>query len=393
MKKWRLTALSFICTAAMAFPVQAGTWIPEGDTWKYQQEDGTLAVNRWIQDTDGRWYYLDQNGVMVRNYITPDGYVTGRDGAYITGMWQDGDSPVTPWDYQQLLGRGMDVDWSKTKEGRKWYQAKAVEDFKAAGVDHVRIRVKDDLTPDILSSLDRQIEDCLSRGMIPILAYQADEFKNNPCQETIDKVTGWWRTAAEHFQTKSHMLAFDLMIESSDELNKQPEMLNQMIEQTVTAIRQSNPDRILIMSPRLRSDPMYLSELNIPTMANGYMMAEWHFYASGPSKTNERKKWTTGTDSERNLIQEKIGYALRWQEETGIPTWVGAWMPGNYNDENNYTLSEQMEFASFMCSSLEAAGIPFAVNSDTKFYDRENGVWLEAMAPLRQLIWADQPLT
>ena len=35
--------------------------------------------------------------------------------------------------------------------------------------------------------------------------------------------------------------------------------------------------------------------------------------------------------------EEKIGYALRWQEETGIPTWVGAWMPGNYNDENNYT--------------------------------------------------------
>ena len=48
-----------------------------------------------------------------------------------------------------------------------------------------------------------------------------------------------------------------------------------------------------------------------------------------------------------------------------------------------------MEFAAFMCDSLEAAGIPFAVNSDTKFYDREKGVWMEEMAPLRQLIWAD----
>ena len=48
-----------------------------------------------------------------------------------------------------------------------------------------------------------------------------------------------------------------------------------------------------------------------------------------------------------------------------------------------------MEFAAFMCDSLEAADIPFAVNSDTKFYDRENGVWMEEMAPLRQLIWAD----
>ena len=31
-------------------------------------------------------------------------------------------------------------------------------------------------------------------------------------------------------------------------------------------------------------------------------MAEWHFYASGPDKTNEKKLWTTGTDAEKKLI-------------------------------------------------------------------------------------------
>ena len=391
MKNWKVAALSLVCALNVAWPAQAGTWQMAGDTWKYKQDDGTMAANSWIRDADGRWYYMDQNGNMVRNSITPDGYVTGSDGAYIPGMWQDGDTAVAPWDYQQLLGRGMDVDWTKTKQGREAYRSQTVDDFRAAGVDHVRIRVRDELTPDILAALDRQIEDCLSRGMIPVLAYQADAFKNNPCQETINQVVRWWKTAAEHYRMKSHMLSFDLMIESSDALNKQPEVLNQMIEQVVTAIRQSNPDRILMMSPRLRSDPSCLSELRVPTLANGYMMAEWHFYASGSSKTNARKLWTTGTEQERNLILEKIAYALQWQSATGIPTWVGAWMPGNYNDENNFTLSEQMEFASFMCQSLQAAGIPFAVNSDTKFYDRETGVWLNEMAPIRQLIWGQTP--
>ena len=387
MKNWKLAAISFICAINMVIPAQAGTWKQEGETWKYQQDDGTMAENCWIRDDDGSWYYLDQNGTMVRNCVTPDGYVNDRNGAYIPGMWQDGDSSVAPWDYQQLLGRGMDVDWTKTPQGRKAYQTKTVDDFKAAGVDHVRIRVRDELTPEILAGLDRQIEDCLSKGLIPVLAYQADAFKNNPCQETINQVVNWWKTAAEHYKIKSHMLSFDLMIECSDKLNKQPEVLNQMIEQVVTAIRQSNPDRILMMSPRLRSDPTYLSELRIPTMTNGYLMAEWHFYASGPSKTNDRKLWTTGTEHERQLILEKIECALQWQRETGIPTWVGAWMPGNYNDENDYSLKEQMEFAAFMCNSLEAAGIPFAVNSDTKFYDRDTGIWLNDMAPLRQTIW------
>lgn len=274
MKNWKVAALTLVCALNVAWPVQAGTWQPAGDTWKYQQDDGTMAANSWIRDDDGRWYYMDQNGNMVRNCVTPDGYVTGSDGAYIPGMWQDGDMAVAPWNYQQLLGRGMDVDCSKTKQGREAYQSKTVDDFRAAGVDHVRIRVRDEFTPEILAGLDRQINDCLSRGMIPILAYQADAFKNNPCQGTIDQVVNWWKTAAEHYRTKSHMLSFDLMIESSDELNKQPEVLNQMIEQVVTAIRQSNPDRILMMSPRLRSDPSYLSELKVPTLANGYMMAE-----------------------------------------------------------------------------------------------------------------------
>lgn len=116
-------------------------------------------------------------------------------------------------------------------------------------------------------------------------------------------------------------------------------------------------------------------------------MAEWHFYAAGPSKTNERKLWTTGTKQERALIQEKIDLALTWQEQTGIPTWVGAWMPGNYNDGNDYTVEEQVVFARFVTQQLTEAAIPFAVNSDTKFYDRETNEWIAEMSPVFDCIY------
>jgi hypothetical protein len=123
-------------------------------------------------------------------------------------------------------------------------------------------------------------------------------------------------------------------------------------------------------------------------MANGYMMAEWHFYASGPSKENERKLWTTGTEKEKNLIRNKIQLALEWQKKTGIPTWVGAWMAGNYNDGDDYSVKEQVIFAHFMVSELKKAGIPFAVNADTHFYDRENKTWIKKMLPLRYCIFS-----
>ena len=299
----------------------------------------------------------------------------------------DGIAPISPQEFQKLLGKGMDVDWSKTADGKKFYNTKASQDFSIMAVKHVRIRVKDKADESLFNSLDKQIDDCINNGIIPIIAYQADEFKNDPSDKNIDKVVSWWNTVAQRYKDKSHLLAFDLLIEATDALNKQPERLNDIYENIVSEIRKSNPTRIIMISPRLRSDAEYLKELKIPTAHNGYLMAEWHFYAAGPSKTNERKLWTTGTKEEQQLILNKINTALQWQKDTGIPTWVGAWMPGNYNDGNDYTIEEQVKFASFMTKSLIDAKIPFAVNSDTKYYDRENGKWIDEMQPVFKAIF------
>lgn len=296
-------------------------------------------------------------------------------------------APISPLAYQKMLGKGMDVDWSKTKGGQQYYNTKAVEDFAAAGISHVRIRVSEDISDALLQGLDRQISDCLSNGIIPIIAYQADSFKNNPNNKNMKKVVEWWDTVAQRYQNYPFTLSFDLLIEATDALNQKPEKLNELYEQVTTKIRESNPERIIIISPRLRSDPAYLSELKIPTDHNGYLMAEWHFYAAGPSKTNEKKLWTTGSPAEKKLIQDKIDTALAWQRKTGIPTWVGAWMAGDYNDGNHYTVAEQVTFATFVCNALDNAGIPYAVNSDTKFYNRETNEWYEEMLPLRNTIY------
>lgn len=281
----------------------------------------------------------------------------------------------------------MDVDWSKTRQGKMYYNAKAAEDFAAAGVSHVRIRIADEVDDELLEGLDRQINDCLKNGIIPVIAYQADEFKNEPDEENMQKFVKWWGTVAEHYRDASYLVSFDLLIEATDSLNKQPEKLNEIYEHAVTEIRKTNPNRILIISPRLRSDAAYLNELKIPTQHNGYLMAEWHFYAAGPSKTNERKLWTTGTEQEKALINEKIELALSWQKKTGIPTWVGAWMAGNYNDGNDYSVDEQVVFAEYMTRSLTEAKIPFAVNSDTKFYDRTKNLWIAEMQPVFDCIY------
>lgn len=177
----------------------------------------------------------------------------------------NGEQPIAPWSYQALFGKGMDVDWSKTNQGRKYYNTQAAVDFATAGVSHVRIRIADKVSEELLKGLDRQIQDCLDNGIIPIIAYQADEFKNDPNEKNIKKVVAWWAEVAERYQDVSHLLSFDLLIEATDSLNKQPEKLNEIYERLVTEIRKTNPTRIIMISPRLRSDAAYLQELDIPT--------------------------------------------------------------------------------------------------------------------------------
>ena len=303
-----------------------------------------------------------------------------------------GDSPIDPFVYQQMLGKGMDVDWCKTAAGKSLYNSAVPKDFKEAGISHVRIRVKDAATEELLALLDRQVQDCLAAGLIPIIAYQADELKNDPSDKNLRQVESWWKTVAEHFRDTSYLLSFDLIIEVTDALKNEPDRLNEIYECLVSAVRQTNPERIIMISSRMRSDAAYLQDLEIPSASNGYLMAEWHFYASGPSKENPRKLWTVGTAAEKALVQEKIDLALQWQADTGVPTWVGAWMPGNYNDGDDYTIAEQAVFASFVTQALTDAGIPFAVNADSHFYDREQNTWLDHMQPVFSAIYGTQTL-
>lgn len=50
-------------------------------------------------------------------------------------------------------------------------------------------------------------------------------------------------------------------------------------------------------------------------------------------------------------------------------------MPGNYNKGHDYTIPEQVDFASFMVRALDSKNIPWSVNADKKFYDFDENKW------------------
>lgn len=286
--------------------------------------------------------------------------------------------PITATTYVASLGKGLDVDWSKTSSGARSYSERTVVQLKARGISHVRIRVKDDPSPTLLRELDAQIGDCLAHGIKPVLAYQGGSAKEDPTDAMRDSVVRWWREVAEHFARFPYELSFDLIIEVTDALSKDAVRLNDWYSRIYPEVRATNPMRVVFISPRVRSSPDYLHELTLPVSGREFLAAEWHFYASGPTKDHENKvkRWTTGTAEERAMITDKIAAALKWQRETGVPTWVGAWMANDYNVNSSYSIDEQIVFASFVACALEEARVPFALNQENKYYDAETGSFI-----------------
>ena len=93
-------------------------WYKDGDNWRYIQKNGYYAANSWYQDTDGKYYYFNMGAVMAANTTTPDGYYVDEN-----GVWDGKASTVTarkkPWTWRrQRLGANR--YWLEVQAGR-WH--------------------------------------------------------------------------------------------------------------------------------------------------------------------------------------------------------------------------------------------------------------------------------
>lgn len=93
-------------------------WVIEENGKKYRRADGTFIANGWLR-VDDKSYYMDEEGVMLVDTITPDGIyvnVKGEKTSYIPGWLKD----EKGWRYILKNGYYAGGAWIEGEEG-KWY--------------------------------------------------------------------------------------------------------------------------------------------------------------------------------------------------------------------------------------------------------------------------------
>ena len=88
-------ATVLLSAALLSTPALAGEWRANSTGFWYVNDDGSYPTNAWQWiDGDGDGIYqcfaFDENGYLMLNQTTPDGYLVGEAGA-----WFDGVTPVT----------------------------------------------------------------------------------------------------------------------------------------------------------------------------------------------------------------------------------------------------------------------------------------------------------
>ena len=86
----KIAVAAAIFCMAMPFASFAGTWKSDANGMWYQFDDGFYPKGRWAwidTDNDGmaESFYFDENGYVLRNTTTPDGYQVNRIGAWVVG--------------------------------------------------------------------------------------------------------------------------------------------------------------------------------------------------------------------------------------------------------------------------------------------------------------------
>lgn len=304
----------------------------------------------------------------------------------ITGVEQIKGQWIRPAQYQEMLDRGIDVDWwTDGNDYSNYNWDETASDFSDAGIRHIRITLENDIMSDPdFYRLDLQIRACLNHGIAPIIAYRPRFSRSGmPAYYYGRRITNWWRLMAERYRYYPAQLSFDILLEPDHNMFGSYNALNDFYEDCVTTIRISNPYRILFIAPSYHSDPMYLQYLRIPSRGDGYLMAEWHFM---PRSGYDRawSEWMNRRSYAQRWYRRRISAAAAWQRSTGILTWVGSWGSSSYFSVS-YS-NHAAAYTDFVCASLNAANIPFAVSGLYGNYNFAHRGWKAyAAAPMGRI--------
>jgi len=254
--------------------------------------------------------------------------------------------------YNRLLGRGINLvtalDGPQESLGCH-ARGRLFRLIKEAGFNSVRIPIDwsahasaaapYDIETDFFQRVDWAIGQALSRNLAVVINVNAyDEMNQDPIQN-LPRLVELWKQIARRYQKRPKSLMFELLNEPHDRLDD--ERWQDAFPQLLKAIRDSNPDRIILIGPAHSNGVDRLDKIQLPPQ-DQRIIGTFHYYKplqfthQGASWVNDSAPWRgtrwTGTPGEREELRKDFERAAAWSHQNHRPLYVGEF--GAYREAN-----------------------------------------------------------
>ncbi len=311
------------------------------------------------------------------------------------------------FEQNRRLGRGVCLaNALEAPEEGDWgvvLQEEYFDLIKEAGFNHVRIPIRWSahadadapytIDPEFFARVDWAVEQALCRGLLVMIdVHHYEELVVFPDKHR-ERFLGLWRQIAEHYQDYSNDLLFELFNEPYDQLTAS--RWNELLVDTLAIVRETNPDRFVVIGPPLWNIVWEVNKLELPE-DDRRIIVTVHYYSpmelthQGTDWVEDSDEWlgTTweGTASEKRQISRDLNTAATWAEVRDRPLHLGEF--GTYYRAD---MASRASWTAFVVQQAEERGMSWSYwefGAGFGVYDLEHGEWneeiLNALIPQEQ---------
>lgn len=297
------------------------------------------------------------------------------------------------------LGRGVNIIgydpiWQDASKARM--QVKHFKLIKDAGFDNVRVKIspfrfsmKDSLytiNPKFFTTLDWILEQSLSNNLMTIVDFHEHNAMQQDPLGLKPMFLAMWKQIAEHCKDYPNEVLFEV----ANEPNMKPEIWNAMHREAYEILRESNPDRTLLIGPIYGNQIKYLKDLELPENDRNiivpihYYMPIQFTHQGAPWSTKNKDlsgiTWTN-TEIEEKDVNFDFDMAQEWSKSRNRPLTLGEF--GAYEKAD---MASRVRWTDYISRQAEARGWSWSYwqfDSDFIVYDIDKDEWV---APIKNAL-------
>jgi endoglucanase len=248
------------------------------------------------------------------------------------------------FEQNKRLGRGVNLGnaLEAPKEG-EWGVTLKEEYFsliKSAGFDSVRIPIRwsahaSQTSPYTIDTafferIDWAIDQALQNNLqVVINMHHYEEIFTDPAAHQ-ERYLALWEQIAAHYQDYPDNLVFEILNEPNNKLTDR--LWNDLLVKALAVVRQTNPERNVIIGPAEWNSLYKLSDLTLPE-DDRHIIVTFHYYLPFQF-THQGAEWAAGsnawlgttwmgTTSQEKALERDLDLAADWAKKNNRPLYLG----------------------------------------------------------------------